>query len=35
MRRGEKRAESDKNSNYKTLITQFYDRDPHLSDVKN
>ncbi len=35
MRRLEKRPESDKNANYKNLISQYYDRDPHLNDVKN
>lgn len=34
MRRGDKRPESDKNANYKNLLAQYYDRDPHLSDVK-
>ena len=35
MRRPDKRSDYDKNANYKNLITQYYDRDPHLSDVKN
>lgn len=34
MRRVEKRPETDKNANYKNLIGQYYDRDPHLADVK-
>ena len=34
MRRGDKKTDYDKNVNYKSLITQYYDRDPHLSDVK-
>lgn len=34
MRKTEKRTETDKNANYKSLISQYYDRDPHLSDVK-
>jgi hypothetical protein len=34
MRRLDKRSETDKNANYKSLISQYYDRDPHLSDVK-
>lgn len=35
MRKGEKRSESDKNTNYKNLIAQYYERDPHLSDIKD
>ena len=35
MRKTEKRPEPDKNANYKNLISQYYDRDPHLSDVKD
>ena len=34
MRRTEKRSDYDKNANYKGLIAQYYDRDPHLTDVK-
>ena len=34
MRKNDKRNESDKSSNYKNLIAQYYDRDPHLTDVK-
>lgn len=34
MRRLDKRSESDKNANYKSLISQYYDRDPQLSDIK-
>lgn len=30
----EKRTETDKNANYKNLISQYYDRDPHLGDIK-
>ena len=35
MRRSEKKGEYDKNANYKNLLTQYYDRDPHLNDVKS
>lgn len=35
MRRSDKRGDYDKNANYKNIITQYYDRDPHLSDVKS
>lgn len=34
MRKNDKRNQSDKSSNYKNLIAQYYDRDPHLTDVK-
>jgi hypothetical protein len=34
MKKGEKKPESDKNTNYKSLITQYYEKDNHLSDVK-
>jgi len=33
MRRGERKAE-EKNINYKNLISQYYDKDHHLNDVK-
>jgi hypothetical protein len=34
MRRAEKKQEYDKNANYKNIITQYYDRDPQLGDIK-
>ena len=34
MRKNDKRNESDKSSNYKNLIAQYYDLDPLLPDVK-
>lgn len=35
MKKGEKKPESDKNTNYKSLITQFYEKDNHLADVRD
>ena len=32
MRRPEKKGESEKHANYKNLITQYYNKDPFLSD---
>lgn len=34
MRRGEKRGEGDRHANYKNLISQYYERDAQLSDVR-
>jgi hypothetical protein len=33
LRKGEKKSETEKTQNYKNLITQYYDHDPHLSDI--
>ena len=30
----QKKNESDKTTNYKNIIAQYYERDPHLSDIK-
>lgn len=30
-----KRADNEKNINYKNLITQYYDKDPQLSDASH
>lgn len=35
MKKGEKRPEVDKNANYKNLIAQYYEKDNHLSDVRD
>jgi hypothetical protein len=34
MKKGERKPEVDKNTNYKSLLTQYYDKDNHLSDVR-
>ena len=35
MRRLEKKGDIEKHTNYKNLITQFYNKDPLLSDTNN
>lgn len=35
MKKGERKPESDKTTNYKNLLTQYYDKDNHLSDVRD
>ena len=35
MRKSDKKLELQKNINYKNLIAQYYDKDPHLTDVKS
>lgn len=35
MKKGERKPDSDKTSNYKNLLTQYYDKDNHLSDVRD
>ena len=34
MKRSDKKPDPDKSINYKNLISQYYDRDPLLSDLK-
>lgn len=34
MKKGEKKPEGDKNANYKSLITQYYEKDNHLADLR-
>ena len=34
LRKDQKKSEIEKNINYKNLITQYYNRDTHLKDVK-
>lgn len=34
MKKGERKPDSDKTTNYKNLLTQYYDKDNHLSDVR-
>lgn len=34
MRKSEKKNENEKATNYKNMIAQYYERDPHLSDIK-
>lgn len=34
MKKGQKKNENDKVTNYKNIIAQYYQRDPHLSDIK-
>lgn len=35
MKKGERKPDSDKTTNYKNLLTQYYDKDNHLSDVRD
>jgi hypothetical protein len=35
MKKGERKPDIDKNTNYKNLLTQYYDKDNHLSDVRD
>lgn len=32
-RRADKKLDTDKNINYKNMITQYYDKDSHLMDI--
>lgn len=34
MKKGERKPETEKSTNYKNLLTQYYDKDNHLSDVR-
>lgn len=34
MKKGERKPDTDKNTNYKNLLTQYYDKDNQLSDVR-
>lgn len=35
MKKGERKPDSEKAANYKNLLTQYYDKDNQLSDVRD
>jgi hypothetical protein len=35
MKKAERKPDSDKSTNYKNLLAQYYDKDNHLSDVRD